>query len=479
MNQRKTKIVCTIGPATRSKKKIRELVKAGMNMARINLSHGKKDEHARDINTIRQVSKGLDTPVPILLDLQGPKIRVGDLENGSVFLRKGKEFTITTRNIGKGRDEIVSTVYKDLHKDVKKDDSILLDDGIMKLKVLRVKGKDVVCKVIDGGILKPHKGINLPGVNVSASSMTKKDLEDLNFGIKEGVDYIGVSFVRRAKDIKDVKRVMSRMNKYIPIIAKLEKPEVLNEIDEVLDEVDSVMVARGDLGVEMSLQMVPVAQKNIIKKANKVRVPVIVATQMLESMTNSPRPTRAEVSDVANAILDGTDAVMLSGETAVGKYPVQTVKMMASIAEETEKNMSVTKAFRMRRDDRGVLTHPDAVCSAAFVAAHDIKAKAIVAFTQSGYTALLMSKYRPGMPIIAYTPQEETRRRINLYWGIMPKIMRPIKSTDELIMEVEKSLIADKLAKKGDTLLLLLGWPLYVQGTTNLMKIHEIGALNA
>jgi pyruvate kinase len=474
MSDRKTKIVCTIGPASRNKKTIRELVRAGMNMARINLSHGKIEEHARDINTIRQVSKELGIPVPILLDLQGPKIRVGDLENGSVILKKGKEFTITTRNIGKGRDNIVSTVYKNLHKDVKKGDSILLDDGIMKLKVKKIKGRDVVCQVIDGGVLKPHKGINLPGVDVSVSSMTKKDFEDLKFGIDKGVDYIGVSFVRRAKDIKEVKRVMSKKGKYVPIIAKLEKPEVLDDIDEILKEVDGVMVARGDLGVEMSLEMVPVAQKGIIQKANRARVPVIVATQMLESMTNSPRPTRAEVSDVANAIFDDTDAVMLSGETAVGKYPVETVKMMSSIATVAEKNASQSFIFRRRTEERGVLTQPDAVCNAAFVAAHEIKAKAIVTFTQSGYTALLMSKYRPNIPIIAYTPHEETRRRINLYWGVMPKIMRPIEGTDELIMELEKSLISDRIAKKGDTLLILLGWPLYVKGTTNLMKIHKI-----
>lgn len=474
MSNRRTKIVCTIGPATRSKQKIKELIKAGMNMARINLSHGKREEHNRDIGLIRRISKDLDIPVAIRLDLQGPKIRVGDIKDGSVLLKKGREFIITTRNISSGNDQIVSTGYKNLHRDVKPGNLVLLDDGIMKLRVKKVKGRDVICQVVDGGVLKPHKGINLPGVDVSASSMTKKDLEDLNFGIEKEVDYIGVSFVRKAKDIKDVKRIILKKDKDIPLIAKLEKPEALQDLDGILKVSDGVMVARGDLGVEMSLERVPTAQKEIIQKANKARIPVIVATQMLESMTSSPRPTRAEVSDVANAIYDGTDAVMLSGETAIGSYPIETIKMMSSIASMAEANVNGNIRHRRMAGDRGILTHPDAVCTAAFHAAHEIKARAIIAFTQSGSTALLMSKYRPNIPIIAYTPQEEVRRRINLYWNVIPKIMRPVESTDELIVEVENSLLNDRIAKKGDSLVILLGWPVYRKGTTNLMKIHKI-----
>jgi pyruvate kinase len=473
MIPRKTKIVCTIGPASRSKKRITELIRAGMNVARINLSHGTEEEHSKEIDIIRKASKDLKTPVAILLDLQGPKIRVGELD-GYVFLKRGKEFVITTRAV-RGNDRVVSTSYKELPKDVRPGNYILLDDGIIRLKVKKIEGKDVICQVVDGGILKAHKGINLPGINVSSRSITKKDIKDLHFGMQMGVDYIGVSFVRRAEDLLDVKRLISKGGKNIPLIAKLEKPEALHDLEGILKVTDGVMVARGDLGVEMSLEEVPAAQKEIILKANRCRIPVIVATQMLESMTDSPRPTRAEVSDVANAIFDGTDAVMLSGETAIGKYPVETTKMMSAIVSSAEKNIREDRT-RLRRntEERGILSHPDAVCDAAFHAALEIKARAIIAFTQSGLTTLLMSKYRPNIPIIGYTPYDQVQNRMSLYWGVMPKIMRLIEGTDELINEVEKSLIADKLAKKGDSLIIILGSPIYSRGTTNLMKIHKI-----
>ncbi len=478
---RNAKIVCTIGPASSSPKVIERLIKAGMDVARLNFSHGTHDEHKKVIKSIRDTSRRLKKAVAILQDLQGPKIRTGLLKDGKTILKSGDKFVLTGRNI-LGTSEIVSTTYPAMYRDVKKGDNILLDDGLMSLKVNNVKGTDITCEVINGGVLTDHKGINLPGIKVGLSSITKKDIEDLYFGIKQCVDYVAISFVRTDKDVKSVKDIIRKKlapvstkqgGVFIPVIAKLEKPEAIDNLEKIVDEADGVMVARGDLGVEMSPEAVPVIQKNIINMANKKEKPVITATQMLESMINNPRPTRAEASDVANAIFDGTDAVMLSGETASGKYPVESVEIMARIISAAESG-SLYRHVSDRRMDR-ISTYPDAVSSAAVHASHQIEAKLIVVFTQSGSTALFVSKQRPSMPIIAYTPIENIMRRLNLYWGVIPKTMGLIEDTDDLIREMDRSLVSDKLVRKGDSVVILMGMPISQKGVTNMMKLHRVG----
>ncbi len=469
---RNAKIVCTIGPASSSPKVIERLIKAGMDVARLNFSHGTHDEHKKVIKSIRDTSRRLKKAVAILQDLQGPKIRTGLLKDGKIILKSGNKFVITGRKI-LGISEIVSTTYPAMYRDVKKGDRILLDDGLMSLKVHNVKGTDITCEVINGGVLTDHKGINLPGIKVGLSSITEKDIEDLYFGIKQCVDYVAISFVRTDKDVKSVKDIIKKGGVFIPVIAKLEKPEAIDNLEKIMDEADGLMVARGDLGVEMSPEAVPVIQKNIINMANRKEKPVITATQMLESMINNPRPTRAEASDVANAIFDGTDAVMLSGETASGKYPIESVEIMARIISAAESG-SLYRHVSDRRRGR-ISTFPDAVSSAAVHASHQIEAKLIVVFTQSGSTALFVSKQRPSMPIIAYTPIENIMRRLNLYWGVIPKTMGLIEDTDGLIREMDRSLVADNLVRKGDSVVILMGMPISQKGVTNMMKLHRVG----
>jgi pyruvate kinase len=469
---RNAKIVCTIGPASSSPKVIEKLIRAGMDVARLNFSHGTHDEHEKVINHIRDTSRRLKKEVAIVQDLQGPKIRTGILKDGKVILKSGNKVVLTGRELI-GTSEIISTTYPAMAKDVKKGDRLLLDDGLMSLRVNKVKGIDITCEVINGGVLKDHKGINLPGIKVRLSSITEKDIEDLYFGIKQGVDYVAISFVRTDKDVRSVKDIIKKKGAFIPVIAKLEKPEAIDNLEKIVDEADGLMVARGDLGVEMSPEAVPVIQKNIINSANKKGKPVITATQMLESMINNPRPTRAEASDVANAIFDGTDAVMLSGETASGKYPVESVEMMARIISSAESG-SLYRHVSDRRRGR-ISTYPDAVSSAAVHASHQIEAKLIVVFTQSGSTALLVSKQRPTMPIIAYTPQENIMRRLNLYWGVVPKTMGLIEDTDSLIREMDRNLIAGRLVKKGESVVILMGMPISQKGVTNMMKLHRVG----
>ena len=469
---RNAKIVCTIGPASSSPKVIERLIKAGMDVARLNFSHGTHDEHKKVIKYIRDTARRLKKAVAIVQDLQGPKIRTGMLKDGKIILKSGNKFVLTGRKI-LGTSEMVSTTYSAMYRDVKKGDRILLDDGLMSLKVHNVKGTDITCEVINGGVLTDHKGINLPGIKVGLSSITKKDIEDLYFGIGQCVDYVAISFVRTDKDVKSVKDIIKKGGVFIPVIAKLEKPEAIDNLEKIMDAADGLMVARGDLGVEMSPEAVPVIQKNIINMANRKEKPVITATQMLESMINNPRPTRAEASDVANAIFDGTDAVMLSGETASGKYPVESVEIMARIISAAESG-SLYRHVSDRRRGR-ISTFPDAVSSAAVHASHQIEAKLIVVFTQSGSTALFVSKQRPSMPIIAYTPIENIMRRLNLYWGVIPKTMGLIEDTDGLIREMDRSLVADKLVRKGDSVVILMGMPISQKGVTNMMKLHRVG----
>lgn len=469
---RKTKIVCTIGPSSNSEEMIERIILAGMDVARLNSSHGTREKHEEVIRHIHKVSKRLSRPVAILFDLQGPKIRIGKLEKGSVYLNKDAEFIITTDKVI-GTDKIVSTSYSGFTGDVDVDDIILIDDGLLRLQVIEKKGKEVRCKVIIGGLLRDNKGINLPWVDIGIPSLTDKDREDLMFGIEQGVDYIAISFVIRPADIREVKEIISASQKEIHVIAKIEKPQAIESIDGILKEADGVMIARGDLGVEVSPERVPIIQKEVIRRANENKKPVITATQMLESMIQHPTPTRAEASDVANAIFDGTDAVMLSGETAVGRYPVESVEMMARIIDVAESSIIPGGGYKgdgLHKE----LSFPEAVSNAAANTAYRIGARAIVAFTQSGSTALLISMYHPVVPIIAFTPHENIKRRLCLYRGVTPRIMEPIENTDELIARVDRLLLKEDLVKKGDSLVIIMGAPISVRGSTNLMKVHRI-----
>lgn len=470
---RKTKIVATIGPASSSPKIIDELLLAGANVFRLNFSHGTQEEHRVVISDIRGAALRLDLPVAILLDLRGPKIRTGLLEKGSIELKPGQMITITTEEI-KGNERVISTTYKELPKDVKPGDRILIDDGLMEVKVKAVSGNHVDCEVVYGGILKESKGMNLPGVNVSAPSLSKKDMDDLDFGISQGVDYIALSFVRKSADVVELKNYLKKNGVDIPVIAKIEKPEALTNLEAILEESDGIMVARGDLGVELSPEEVPIAQKKMIAMANAAGKSVITATQMLESMINNPRPTRAEASDVANAVFDGTDALMLSGETAVGKYPVKAVEMMAKIAVEAEG--PALKQKLVGRKKEAPSSFSQAVAFASYAAAGELHAKAVVVFSQTGSTAKLVSKLRPSTPIVAFTPLEETKRRLSLVWGVQPFCIEFGGHTDEMICRGEAALLNNGLAELGDTIVVVSGTKVGMRGATNMMKIDKIGS---
>ena len=470
---RKTKIVCTLGPATNSEEMITRLIKAGMNVGRLNFSHGTHENHRTMIQTIRKVATKLDKPIPILQDLQGPKLRVGKIKSGLVELKKGNTISITNNDI-LGDETIISTTYKHLPDDVKPGDTILLDDGLIQLKVKEKKSNQILCQILEGGKLSDNKGINLPGVAISQPSFTKKDLQDLLFGIKHGVDMVAISFVRSPDDVMKVKDIIKEHNKDILVIAKLEKPEAIRHVEEIIDSSDGVMIARGDLGVELPLQKVPSLQKNIIRMAIQKGKPVITATQMLESMRHNSRPTRAEVSDVANAIFDGTDAVMLSAETATGNYPVTTVKTMAKIISEAEQAADHILAQHLSPTEK-TMSIADAISHSACEAAEYLKVKAIVAFSKSGFTARMVAKYRPNTHIIAFSPAEIVQRQLNLSWGVCPLKMEFLNNTDRIIHQTEKILLEKKLVKTGDMIVILLGAPVFIKGTTNLMKLHIVG----
>lgn len=467
---RRTKIVCTLGPASSSPEMIQQLIAAGMDVARLNFSHGTHDEHAHLIAHIRQISERMRMPVAILQDLQGLKIRLGVFRGGRARLEDGAEFLISTREV-EGTAREASTTYERLPKEVKPGDRILVADGLIELKVLGADEGAVRCRVVVGGEVSDHQGMNLPGVAISASSMTAKDQADLQFGIRQGVDYMAVSFVRGPADVLEVKEHLNEAGASIPVIAKLEKPEAIQHLEAILRVSDGVMVARGDLGVELPLEEVPLIQKEIIRRAREHAVPVITATQMLESMIEHPRPTRAEASDVANAIFDGTDAVMLSAETAVGKYPVEAVRVMARIAAQAERALP---PWAGAEATGRASTFPDVISDAACRAAREVRARAIVAFTQSGSTARLLCRYRPEVPILAFSPSEAIRRRLCLYWGVIPKTIRPIQHTDELVEEIEAALLQEKAVHTNDTLVIVAGAPMWVRGTTNLMKLHRV-----
>lgn len=474
---RRTKIVATLGPATEGEERLRQLIEAGLDVVRLNFSHGTHAEHAERITRVRSVAAALGKPVAILQDLQGPKIRTGQLANDiPVLLKAGAEFVITTEAI-LGDVQRVSTTYQGLPGDAAPGERILISDGLIELVVTAVRGNEVVTRVVHGGSLREHQGINLPGSAVSAAAITEKDREDLAFGLEQGVDYVAMSFVRRADDVRELKELIAAANKKTPVIAKIEKPQALDDIEAILQITDGIMVARGDLGVEMAPEQVPIVQKDLIAAASRHNVPVITATQMLESMITNPRPTRAEASDVANAIFDGTDAVMLSGETAVGQFPVEAVAMMARIASATEGSRRFQEQFALVRS----LGHrPDsagntslAISRAARAIAASTNVAAIVAFTQSGYTARLVSKDRPPVPIFALTPNEEVARRVSLYWGVTPIICERFEHLNELDAFAREVLPQHGIAP-GNQVALTGGHPLRHFGPTNFIKILEL-----
>jgi pyruvate kinase len=471
MISRHSKIVCTIGPATRSPRMIRKLIEAGMDVARLNFSHGTHEEHAQSFAMLREAAIKFQKPIAILVDLQGPKIRTGALAGGgTVLLRSGQKFVITTAKV-LGDSTRVNTTFHPLPREVHRGDRILLSDGLIELRVEKTTHNEVICTVANGGVLGEHKGINLPGVKLHVPALTEKDRADLRFAAAHGADYIAVSFVRHPEDIVLAKSLVKRAKKRIPVIAKLEKPEAIENLDAILTVSEGVMVARGDLGVEMSPERVPVVQKEIISRAREYRRPVITATQMLESMTENPRPTRAEASDVANAIFDGSDAVMLSAETATGKYPAEAVSMMARIIEEAE--ASIHEFPRPASQER--LKVAETVAELVCHASRELHMKLIAVFTHSGFTARLVSRYRPLVPIIAFSPEADTRRRMALWWGVTSRSIVDIKKIDGLAAIAEKRLMEERLVRKGDVIGIVAGTPMGIRGTTNFMKFHVIG----
>ncbi len=442
-----------------------------MDVARLNFSHGTHEEHAKCISLLRTASAEMKKTIAILADLQGPKIRTSALAGGGpVLLRAGQQFTITTAKV-LGDSTRVSTVFEPLPREVKPKDRILLSDGLIELRVRQVRRTEVICDVVNGGALGENKGINLPGVKLRVPALTAKDRADLRFALQEGADYIAVSFVRRPEDVALAKQLIRAAKKDTPVIAKLEKPEAIENLEAILRVADGVMVARGDLGVEMNPEQVPVVQKQIIARAREFRRPVITATQMLESMTENPRPTRAEASDVANAIFDGSDAVMLSAETASGRYPVESVSMMARIIEAAEG--SIREYSRPIPQER--LKVAETVAELVCHASRELHMKLIVVFTHSGFTARLISRYRPQVPVIALTPEQETLRRMALIWGVLPLESRDQQRIDTLAEATEKKLLQERLVKKGDVIGIVAGTPMGVRGTTNFMKFHVIG----
>lgn len=472
---RRTKIVATLGPATNTPERIRQLIEAGMNVARLNMSHGTQEEHAATLGTVRAAAADAQRAVAVLLDLQGPKIRTGPLANGQpVSLVAGQTFTITIKDII-GDGQCVSTTYDMLPVDVRPGESILLSDGLIELRALNVTSTDIICDVVHGGELREHQGINMPGVSISAPAVTRKDVDDLYFGLAHDVDYVAISFVRSASDVQQVKDLIARAGKNTPVIAKIERPEAVAALDAILHVADGIMVARGDLGVEMPIARVPMVQKQIIEATNRRGIPVITATQMLESMIENPRPTRAEASDVANAIIDGTDAVMLSGETAKGHYPIEAVRVMARIAEEADdSNLQDEHRALKRTASLDTSSTPRAISAAASAIVKNLPIKAIVVFTQSGSTALLVSQQRPAVPVLALTHSREVYQRIALFWGATPLLVELASSLEVLEQQVRAILVERGYARRGDLVVMTGGHPIAQRGHTNLLKIIEI-----
>ena len=470
---RKTKIICTLGPSTDKEGVLRDLIANGMNVARFNFSHGSHEEHLGRLEKLKALREELGKPVAALLDTKGPEIRLKDFKNGVENLVAGQTFTLTTRDV-EGTNEICSITYKDLPMDVEPNGTIMLDDGLIKLQIQTVNDTDIVCTVLNSGKIKNKKGVNVPGVHLSMPYMSQRDKDDIIFGIQQGYDFIAASFVRTAQDVYDIRNLLNQYDSNIRIIAKIENREGVNNIDSILAAADAVMVARGDLGVEIDFTELPGIQKTIIDRSFSFGKPIVTATQMLDSMMVNPRPTRAEISDVANAIYDGTSAIMLSGETAAGAYPVEALKTMSAIAERTEQEGHYLRG-RLMEPNTGKISVSDATAHAACLTAKDVNAAAIVTVSESGTTARLLSKYRPQQPIIACVMREQVQRQLSLSWGITPLMMSLAHSTDELI-EMSTALAKENgYLHNGELAVVTAGVPVGVSGTTNMIKIHMVG----
>jgi pyruvate kinase len=467
---RRAKIVCTMGPAVESPEKVRELIAAGMNMARLNLSHGGYEEHQSRLNEVRAAAKEAGKPVAILVDLQGPKIRLARFKAGPHDLSRGDIFTITTDEV-EGTKDRVGTTYKGLPGDCKPGDRILIDDGKVTVEVVEVKGNDVVTKVIEPGAVSNNKGINLPGVAVSVPALSEKDKEDLRWGLNAGADFIALSFVRSAEDIVDVHQIMDEVGIRVPVIAKIEKPQAVANLQGIVDAFDGIMVARGDLGVELPIEEVPLVQKHCIELAREAAKPVIVATQMLDSMITNSRPTRAEATDCANAVLDGADALMLSGETSVGEFAIEAVQTMARIISHTEEGgMDMIRPMKSLPKTKG-----GAITKAATEVGAIVGAKYLVTFTQSGDSARRTARLRSPIPILAFTPEVGTYNRMALDWGVEPELTPMVKHTDEMVMQADTLLIQSKRCVEGELVVIVAGSPPGIPGSTNAMRVHRVG----
>jgi pyruvate kinase len=474
---RRVKIIATIGPNSHNEDVLRRMIEAGMDMARLNFSHGNQAEHKLSLRLIRKLSARSGRHIGIIGDLQGPKIRIGEVENAPLELRKGGDLIITTRRT-RGSGNRVATTYRRLSRDISPGDRILIRDGTIEAKVAEVEGPDIHCRVVFGGALTSHAGMNIPGVEISAPSLTRKDRKDAEFAAELGIDYLAMSFVRSPDDVLKLKRLLKKLGGCTHVIAKIERPEAVEQIDDIISAADGIMIARGDLGIEILPEKVPQIQKDIIERCIKAGKPVITATQMLESMTTRPTPTRAEVSDVVNAIYDGTDAVMLSGETAVGSNPVRVVRMMERIAGEADstKAKSMTEkgrtVFRRMGENRNFET---AIGRAIEITSRSLQARLIVCFTSSGFTALQTSSYRPDIPIIGATQHESILPRMSLYWGVQPILTQKAETVDEMIENVERELLRRRLVRRGDSIIITAGYPLGVSGTTNMMQLVRVG----
>lgn len=467
---RRAKIVCTLGPAVETPEKVRSLIEAGMNMARLNLSHGGYEEHQARLDMVRTAAKELGQAIAILVDLQGPKIRLARFAHGPHELSRGDIFTITTDEV-EGTKERVGTTYKGLPGDCKPGDRILIDDGKVTVEVVEVKANDVVTKVIEPGAVSNNKGINLPGVAVSVPALSEKDIEDLRWGLRAGADFIALSFVRNAEDIIGVHKIMDEMGIRVPVIAKIEKPQAVANLESIIDAFDGIMVARGDLGVELPIEDVPLVQKRCVEMARESAKPVIVATQMLDSMISNSRPTRAEATDCANAVLDGADALMLSGETSVGEFPIETVQTMARIIEKTEEG----GLDRIRPLSHKPRTKGGAITKAAAEVGEIVGAKFLVAFTKSGDSARRMARLRSHIPILALTPDVGTYNRMALTWGVESMLAPVVSHTDEMVRQVDSLLIESARAEVGEVIMIVAGAPPGIPGSTNAMRVHRIG----
>lgn len=471
----RTKIVCTIGPSSEKVPVLMKMMQAGMNVARLNFSHGTHEEHLRRVTSIREAAGKTGKNIAVMLDTKGPEIRLGYLEKEPVLLEAGKRVTLTV-NDERGSESLLPVNYKGLPRDVCPGDRILIADGLIELRVIDKTRKTVECEIINGGELTSQKGVNLPGIVVNLPAVTDRDVDDILFAIKNGFDFIAASFIRKANDVLGIRQIVEESGGHLDIIAKIESREGLNNLDEIIKVSDGIMVARGDLGVEIPVEEVPLVQKKIIEKCNRAGIPVITATQMLESMIHNPRPTRAEASDVANAIFDGTDAIMLSGETAAGKYPLETVQTMVRIAIKAETSPDYEE-ITMRRSRSQACTVTDAISHATCTISEDLEASAIITSTETGHTSRMMSKYRPRSPVVAVTPEEKVLRKMALVWGVQPLLVNRTNNTDSMISEAIESSLKAGLINPGDLVVITAGVPVGVHGTTNLVKVHTVGEI--